>query len=103
LFPPQDPRRPATIPGVRAKYAIRLPSCPDRPHRLVTTSAGSEPGGETLETRIEILFQAKDGKTLMTIVQQGFPTAAERDFFEGTAWVGFFDRLEAYFTAKAAG
>ena len=39
----------------------------------------------------------------MTIVQQGFPTAAERDFFEGTAWIGFFDRLEAYFTARSAG
>jgi uncharacterized protein YndB with AHSA1/START domain len=75
----------------------------DRPHRLVTTSAGSEPGGETLATRIEITFQAKDGKTLMTIVQQGFPTADARDFFADTAWIGFFDRLEAYFAAKSAG
>ena len=45
----------------------------------------------------------KDGETLMTIVQQGFPTAAERDFFADTAWIGFFDRLEAYFTARSAG
>jgi len=45
----------------------------------------------------------KDGETLMTIVQQGFPTAEVRDFFADTAWIGFFDRLEAYFTARSAG
>jgi uncharacterized protein YndB with AHSA1/START domain len=74
----------------------------DRPHRLVTKSSGSSPDGVTMDTDIEITFRAEGGKTLMTVVQSGFPSEDVRDFFADTAWNGAFDRLNAYFAAKAA-
>ncbi|MFI2710681.1 SRPBCC domain-containing protein [Micromonospora sp. NPDC018662] len=68
----------------------------DRPHRLVTESTGSGPDGATMTTRIEITFEEKDGGTLMTVVQSGFPAPEVRDFFVGEVWSGAFDRVEAY-------
>jgi uncharacterized protein YndB with AHSA1/START domain len=68
----------------------------DRPHRLVSTSNGSSPDGMTLETHVEITFEGRDGKTLMTVIQTGFPDEETRDFFASMAWIGAFDRLEAY-------
>ncbi len=73
----------------------------DRPHRLVTRSTGGSPDGLTLDTDIEITFQEEGGKTLMTVAQTGFPSEEVRDFFSKTAWIGFFDRLEAYFAARS--
>lgn len=68
----------------------------DRPHRLVTTSTGSTPDGMEMTTEIEVTFEAVDGGTLMTAVQSGFPNVEIRDFFAENAWVGAFDRIEAY-------
>ena len=68
----------------------------ERPHRLVTRSTGGSPDGLTLDTEITITFKEEGGKTLMTIVQTGFPTEEVRDFFAETAWIGFFDRIVAY-------
>ncbi|PTA47886.1 SRPBCC domain-containing protein [Micromonospora sp. RP3T] len=68
----------------------------ERPRRLVTESVGSSPDGETMTTRIEITFEERDGGTLMTVVQSGFPTPEVRDFFAGEAWSGALDRVEAY-------
>ena len=73
----------------------------ERPHRIVTRSSGSSPDGLSLETDIEITFQDDGGKTLMTVVQTGFPDEEVRDFFANTAWIGFFDRFTAYFAARA--
>ncbi|SNY73472.1 SRPBCC family protein [Paractinoplanes atraurantiacus] len=73
----------------------------DRPHRLVTDSTGSSPDGTTMTTRIEITFEARDGGTLMTVVQSGFPVPEVRDFFTGEVWAGAFDRIEAFLKAKA--
>ena len=70
----------------------------DRPNRLVTSSTGSTPDGQTMTTEIVITFEAKDGGTLMTATQSGFPTVEMRDFFTQHAWVGAFDRIEAYLT-----
>jgi len=75
----------------------------DRPHRLVSRSTGSSPDGQSLDTHVDITFQEQDGKTLMTVVQTGFPTEEMRDFFAETAWNGAFDRINAYFAAKNAG
>ena len=72
----------------------------DRPNRLVTTSTGSSPDGQTMTTEIEVTFAAQDGGTLMSVVQTGFPTAELRDFFSQYAWVGAFDRIEAYLTRE---
>ena len=68
----------------------------DRPRRLVTESTGSTPDGMTLTTRIEVTFEDKDGGTLMTVVQSGFPAPEIRDFFVGEVWVGAFARIEAF-------
>ena len=68
----------------------------DRPHRLVTESTGSDPSGQTMTTHIVVTFEPVDGGTLMSVVQSGFPTPEIRDFFASQAWVGAFDRIEAY-------
>ncbi|MEZ0446324.1 SRPBCC family protein [Cellulomonas sp. ICMP 17802] len=68
----------------------------DRPHRLVTESSGSSPDGMTMTTHIEVTFGAVDGGTLMSVQQSGFPNVEMRDFFTQYAWVGAFDRIEAY-------
>lgn len=68
----------------------------ERPHRLVTQSVGSSPDGQSMTTRIEITFEAEGQGTVMTVLQTGFPTAELRDFFASQAWVGAFDRIEAY-------
>ena len=68
----------------------------DRPHRLVTESSGSDPSGATMTTHVVVTFEAVEGGTLMTVEQSGFPTPEIRDFFQTQAWVGAFDRIEAY-------
>ncbi|MFG1738600.1 SRPBCC domain-containing protein [Micromonospora chalcea] len=68
----------------------------DRPHRLVTESSGSSPDGETMTTRVEVTFEEKDGGTLMTVTQSGFPAPELRDFFATEVWTGAFARIEAY-------
>lgn len=68
----------------------------DRPHRLVTESTGSSPDGMTMTTRIEVTFEEKDGGTLMTVVQSGFPAPQIRDFFVDEVWMGAFARIEAF-------
>ncbi|MBC8993009.1 SRPBCC domain-containing protein [Micromonospora chalcea] len=72
----------------------------DRPHRLVTESSGSSPDGETMTTRVEVTFEEKDGGTLMTVTQSGFPAPELRDFFATEVWTGAFARIEAYLTRE---
>lgn len=74
----------------------------DRPHRLVSKSTGSSPDGLTLETEVEVTFRQQGEKTLMTVVQSGFPEEGLRDFFAKEPWIGAFDRLEAYFATRTA-
>ena len=73
----------------------------ERPHRLVSKSSFISPDGSTIETDVEITFRGEGGKTMMTIVQRGFPNEELRDFVANTAWIGAVDRLNAYFAAKA--
>jgi uncharacterized protein YndB with AHSA1/START domain len=68
----------------------------ERPHRLVTRSVGSDPSGATMATDVTVTFEAVEGGTLMSVVQSGFPTPEIRDFFASEAWIGAFDRIEAY-------
>ena len=74
----------------------------ERPHRLVSTSIGSSPDGNSIETHVEVTFQEEGGKTLMRVVQTGFPTEETRDFFAEQAWNGAFDRLSAYLATRAS-
>jgi uncharacterized protein YndB with AHSA1/START domain len=68
----------------------------DRPHHLVTTSTGSSPDGAVMVTDVDVTFEAQGDGTLMTVVQSGFPSVEMRDFFTTYAWVGAFDRIQAY-------
>ncbi|PRY69946.1 uncharacterized protein YndB with AHSA1/START domain [Glaciihabitans tibetensis] len=71
----------------------------DRPHRLVTDATGSDPDGMTMTTHVVVTFEAhQDDSTLVTVVQSGFPTPEVRDFFQTMAWVGAFERIEAFLT-----
>lgn len=72
------------------------------PHRLVTTSNGSSPDGQEMTTEIDMTFEEADGGTLVTVVQSGFPGEELRDFFSTYAWVGAFDRIEAFLTRSSA-
>ncbi len=76
----------------------------ERPHRIVATSTGTAPEmpGVEMETHIDVTFEEKDGGTLMTVVQTGFPTEELRDFFSGMVWIGAFDRIEAYLVRRRA-
>jgi uncharacterized protein YndB with AHSA1/START domain len=54
----------------------------ERPHRLVLASTETRLDGSSLHTRLEFTFEARDGKTLMTMAHRGFPTAELRDEHE---------------------
>jgi uncharacterized protein YndB with AHSA1/START domain len=49
----------------------------ERPHRLVLASTETRLDGSSFHTQLEFTFEARDAKTLMTMSQRGFPTAAE--------------------------
>jgi uncharacterized protein YndB with AHSA1/START domain len=72
----------------------------DRPHRLVTESSGSDPDGTSMSTLVDVTFEERDGSTLMTITQSGFPSVEVRDFFSTFVWVGALDRIEAYLSRR---
>ena len=65
----------------------------DRPRRLAYRSTFSTPDGSSFDTELVVTFEERAGKTLLTIVQTGFPTAKDRDDHQG-GWPGFIDRLE---------
>jgi uncharacterized protein YndB with AHSA1/START domain len=54
----------------------------ERPHRLVLASTETRLDGSSFHTQLEFTFEARDGKTLMTMTQRGFPTAELRDEHE---------------------
>jgi uncharacterized protein YndB with AHSA1/START domain len=51
----------------------------DRPSHLVVDTTESRPDGSVVEFEIEFIFEARGGKTLMTMIQRGLPTAELRD------------------------
>jgi uncharacterized protein YndB with AHSA1/START domain len=51
----------------------------ERPSRLVVDTSESRPDGSSLEFEIEFIFEARDGTTLMTMIQRGLPTAELRE------------------------
>jgi uncharacterized protein YndB with AHSA1/START domain len=54
----------------------------ERPHRLLLASTETRLDGSSFHTQLEFTFEAREGKTLMTMAQRGFPTAALRDEHE---------------------
>jgi uncharacterized protein YndB with AHSA1/START domain len=73
----------------------------DRPRRLLMATTSTTPDGFSLETSTEVTFEEQDGKTRMTVVQRGFPTAELRDYFKATAWPGALEALDSFIRAKA--
>lgn len=73
----------------------------DRPHRLVYAATFWMPDGSSFDTVVTITFDVQDGKTLLTLVQTGFPNAEQRDAHRG-GWPGFIDRLERVVAARAS-
>jgi uncharacterized protein YndB with AHSA1/START domain len=50
--------------------------------------------------RTEVTFEERDGKTQMTVVQRGFPTAELRDYFATTAWANVLGALDRFVRGK---
>ncbi|MGH2759411.1 MAG: SRPBCC family protein [Actinomycetota bacterium] len=73
----------------------------DRPHRLAYVSTFTKPDASSFDTTLVVTFEERGGKTLMTIVQRGFPDAQERDEHQA-GWPGFIDRLERVVAARTA-
>ena len=65
----------------------------DRPHRILLASTETRLDGSSFETTLEFTFEPRDGGTLMTMVQGGFPSEELRD--EHTRGLpNAFNRLE---------
>jgi uncharacterized protein YndB with AHSA1/START domain len=73
----------------------------DRPRRLVYRSTMALPDGSSVGTHIQVTFEPDNGKTRMTVIQSGFPTAELRDEFGG-GWTSILDALGRVATARAA-
>jgi uncharacterized protein YndB with AHSA1/START domain len=54
----------------------------ERPHRLLLASTETRLDGSSLHTQLEFTFEARGGKTLMTMSHRGFPTVELRDEHE---------------------
>jgi uncharacterized protein YndB with AHSA1/START domain len=67
----------------------------DRPRRLAFDTTETRLDGSTLTFETEFLFEPQEGRTLMTVIQRGFPTAELRDEHRvGTPRAfGRFDRV----------
>jgi uncharacterized protein YndB with AHSA1/START domain len=72
----------------------------DRPRRLAyDLSMFVGEWGRTVDSTVAYTFEDRDGKTLLTIVQSGFETEADRDaYLEGTP--GFIDSLQRAVAAR---
>jgi uncharacterized protein YndB with AHSA1/START domain len=55
----------------------------DRPSRLVADTTESRPDGSSFEFEVEFLFEARDAKTLMTMIQRGVPTELRDEHRDG--------------------
>jgi uncharacterized protein YndB with AHSA1/START domain len=74
----------------------------DRPRRIAFASEQTAPDGSILEADVEITLEERGGKTLMTLIERGYPNAEERDLHEvGTPHA--YDRLECFVRTRAGG
>jgi uncharacterized protein YndB with AHSA1/START domain len=62
----------------------------EAPHRLVYRQVMSVSDGRSVETRVTVTFEERDGRTLLTLLDAGYPTEAQRDEFE-RGWPDFLD------------
>jgi uncharacterized protein YndB with AHSA1/START domain len=75
----------------------------DRPLRIAFASEQqTSPDGSILEAEVEITLEGRDGKTLLTLVERGYPSAEERDLHMiGTPHA--YDRVERFIRTRAGG
>jgi hypothetical protein len=77
-----------------------------RPHVRGARSAAAcrlhlDPDGSSFETSLEITLEEREGKTLMALVEKGFPNAGVRDMHEaGTPHA--FDRVDRFIHARGS-
>jgi uncharacterized protein YndB with AHSA1/START domain len=74
----------------------------DRPWRLVYTSTMRMPDGSSVDTVLQVTFEAEGDGTRITIAQSGFPTAERRDEF-ADGWASILDALGRVITARVTG
>ena len=81
----------------------RVFSVVDRPHRLVFAhTMDIAEWGRAVQTEMTITFEDRDGKTLLTMVQTGFATEADRDDFM-TGWPEYLETLRRVVTPDVPG
>jgi uncharacterized protein YndB with AHSA1/START domain len=71
----------------------------DRPRRIVLATTERRPDGFSFDFAMEFIFEARNGKTLMTILQSGFPSDELREEHGRGAPAGFA-RLERAIRAR---
>ena len=74
----------------------------DRPWRVAFATTETAPDGTILDLDVELTFEERNGKTLMTVVQKGFPSAEVRDLHE-LGQPEAFDRLARLVRARGPG
>ena len=69
----------------------------DPPHRVVYTCVHRVAGRATFRTRVTVTFVASGDRTLVTLVDAGFPDDEMREEFEGgwPSFLAFFARVVA--------
>jgi uncharacterized protein YndB with AHSA1/START domain len=66
----------------------------DPPHRVVYTTRYEYPDGRpTFETHVTVTFEPRSDRTLLTVVDTGYPSVEQRATNEA-GWPGFIDRYE---------
>jgi len=66
----------------------------DPPHRLVYNTLYEFPDGRpSFETRVTVTFAPRDGGTLLTVLDTGYPSEEQRARHE-SGWPGFLDAFE---------
>jgi uncharacterized protein YndB with AHSA1/START domain len=71
----------------------------DPPHRLLLDTTETRLDGSSLDFETEFLFEERHGKTLMTMIQRGLPTAELREE-HGRGVPNAFARLERLIQAS---
>lgn len=74
----------------------------ERPRRVAFATTETAPDGTSFDLDVEIAFEGRGGKTLMTVVQRGFPSAEVRDL-HGVGQPNAFDRLARFVRSRESG
>jgi uncharacterized protein YndB with AHSA1/START domain len=72
----------------------------ERPRRIVLATTESRPDGSSFDFTIEFTFEEQDGRTLMSAIQTGLPTAELRDE-HGRGVPNAFNRFERVVRARS--